>query len=74
MVEVGRLKEVALQFVWSDDLARLLVERGEATRPQVGHWLSRPVGHRLPDRESPLAFARSLLAAEDATSGDRRAS
>lgn len=74
MVEEGKPKEVVLQFVWSDDLAQLLLDRGEATRRQVGHWASRPIGHRLPPDESPLSFARLLLVAEAAPGHDRRAS
>lgn len=67
-------EEVTVQFVWSDDLAQLLLDNGEASPHQVGRWLSRPIGHRLQDEQSPLSFARELLAAENVSGKDRLAS
>lgn len=67
-------EEVSVQFVWSDDLAQLLLDNSEASAHQVGHWLARPIGHRLPEGESPLSFARRLLAAESTPDEGRLAS
>jgi hypothetical protein len=64
MVGVGCPEEVRLVFVWSDELALLLRDEGEATTRQVGHWIASPVGYRLPDGADPVAFARQLLAGE----------
>lgn len=55
-----------MQFVWSDDLARLLVDEGEAAPAEVAHWATAIVGHRLPDDTSPFEFARRLLRDESA--------
>ena len=51
-------------FVWSDDLALLLRDEGEASTNQLGHWISSPVGYRLPEDIDPATFARRLLARE----------
>lgn len=59
-------------FVWSDELALLLRDEGEATTRQLGHWIASPVGFRLPAGVDPLDFARQLLSRE--TVGHRRAS
>ncbi|NNC91590.1 MAG: hypothetical protein HKN80_03765 [Acidimicrobiia bacterium] len=59
-------------FVWSDELALLLRDEGEATARQLSHWIASPVGYRLPDGADPVDFARRLLTAE--TAGQRRAS
>ena len=61
MVEEGRSEEVRLVFVWSDELALLLRDEGEATARQLGHWIASPVGYRLPDGADPVDFARRLL-------------
>jgi hypothetical protein len=46
--------------MWSDDLARLLIERGEASAPQLQEWLDRPVG--VASESDPVETARALLA------------
>ena len=74
MVRVGMSKEVIVQFVWSDDLALLLLDRGEAKPGQVDHWMSRPIGHRLSEDETPLSFARGLLKSQMNPDQDRLAS
>jgi len=61
-----------LVFVWSDELALLLRDEGEATPRQLGHWIASPVGYRLPDGADPVDFARRLLA--DEAVGHSRAS
>lgn len=61
-------------FVWSDDLALLLRDEGEASTNQLGHWISSPIGYRLPDDTDPAAFARGLLAREADTVRHQRAS
>ncbi|MGI9611095.1 MAG: hypothetical protein ACR2NL_12450 [Acidimicrobiia bacterium] len=61
-------------FVWSDDLALLLRDEGEASTTQLGHWISSPIGYRLPDDTDPTAFARRLLDREANTVGRQRAS
>ena len=59
-------------FVWSDELALLLRDEGEATARQLSHWIASPVGYRLPEGTDPVDFARQLLGRE--TIGHRRAS
>jgi hypothetical protein len=56
-----------MQWMWSDDLARLLIERGEASATQLQDWLDRPVG--LSSEADPVEAARSMLAT-DARSSD----
>ncbi len=63
-----------VRFVWSDDLALLLRDEGDATTYQLSHWITRPIAYRLPDDEEPLTFARRLFAEESARSGARHAS
>ena len=66
-------EEVELRFVWSDELARLLVEEGEATPADLTHWTTSIIGYRLPDGQTPLQFALELWDA-DHESPERRAS
>ncbi len=54
-----RQAEVHMPWMWSDDLARLLIERGEASVPQLREWLDRPVG--LVSESDPVETARALL-------------
>ena len=61
-------------FVWSDDLALLLADAGDATVTQLQHWITSPVGYRLSEGEDPLALARRLLADDSSTGAHRRAS
>jgi hypothetical protein len=60
-----------MPWMWSDDLARLLIERGEASAPQVQDWLERPIG--FASESDPVEVARILLATDartaDSTSG-----
>ena len=59
-------QEGALQFVWTDDLARLLIEEDGVGVDQLRTWLGSPVGYPLPLEHGPIEFARNLLAAEQA--------
>ena len=61
-------------FVWSDNLALLLRDEGEASTNQLGHWISSPVGYRLPEDTDPTTFARRLLDREADTVRHQRAS
>ncbi len=47
-------------FVWSDELALLLRDEGDATSRQLSHWIASPVGYRLAEGVDPIAFARRL--------------
>lgn len=58
-----------MEFVWSDDLAMLLVDVEGTPASQVTHWLSRPIGYRLPEDTSPLTFGRLLLESEHGATG-----
>lgn len=61
-------------FVWSDELALLLRDEGDASARQLGHWIASPVGYRLPEDADPITFARRLLRQQAAASDHRRAS
>ena len=61
-------------FVWSDNLALLLRDEGEASTNQLGHWISSPIGYRLPEDTDPATFARRLLDRETETVRHQRAS
>jgi hypothetical protein len=61
-------------FVWSDDLALLLRDEGEASTRQLGHWISSPIGYRLPEGTDPVTFARDLLRRQDTAAPRQRAS
>ena len=61
-------------FVWSDDLALLLRDEGEASTNELGHWITSPIGYRLPEDMDSVSFARHLLNRETETARQRRAS
>lgn len=63
-----------MQFVWSDDLAQLLVEEGEATAAELLGWSTAIVGYRLPEGMTPLQFALELWDDHQAAPAERRAS
>ena len=67
-------EEVRLQFVWSDDLAQLLVDEGEATASDLTDWTTAIVGYRLPEGRTPLQFALELWDAGRNTDVERQAS
>jgi hypothetical protein len=48
--------------MWSDDLAQLLIERGEASARQLQDWLDCPIG--LASESDPVDVARVLLATD----------
>ena len=74
MVSGGSREEVRLQFVWSDDLARMLIEEGEATAAELLSWTTAIVGYRLPEGVTPFQFALELWDDHQAPAGERRAS
>ncbi len=51
-----------MPWFWTDDLARLLAERGEVDASRTRRWSERPVAVSGADA---LATARQLLAAVD---------
>ena len=64
-----------MEFVWSDDLAVLLIEEDHMDRSQLTHWLARPIGYRLPETVTALTFGRNLLEQEQGSDlGELRAS
>ena len=64
-----------MEFVWSDELAALLIEEDAMDPSQFRSWLSRPIAYRLPEDASPLVFGRRLLELERAPAPfERRAS
>ena len=63
-----------MQFVWSDDLARMLVEEGEASGADLLSWTTAIVGYRLPEGATPLQFALELWDDQQAATAKRRAS
>ena len=68
--EVGEM--VGEVFVWSDELALILTDAGDASLGQLNHWIAFPTGYRLSEHEDPLSFARQLLTQE--TTRERQAS
>jgi hypothetical protein len=69
-----RERRPVLQFVWSDDLAGLLVDEGEATPAEVAEWMTRIIGYRLPEGRTPLQFALELWDRYHEADEGRRAS
>ena len=53
-----------MEFVWSDDLARLLLNEEGVKVSQVRHWITTPIAYRLSDDLDPVSFARQLLDTE----------
>lgn len=51
-----------MPFVWTDELARLLLSAGIASPEQVEGWLRRPVGLAVPDGVDPVEVGHRLLA------------
>jgi hypothetical protein len=51
-----------MAWFWSDDLARLLIERDGVSPKRVAEWLSGPTAHR--SDLGALEFARELLGEE----------
>ncbi len=53
-----------MTWLWTDDLARVLVEQDGVSPERLVRWVSRPVALRAGDGE-PLQQARRLLEEED---------
>lgn len=51
-------------FVWSDELALLLIDEGEALTNHLRQWIANPIAYRLPEYEDALSLAKRLLAQE----------
>ncbi len=60
-----------MAWFWSDDLARLLIERDGVSPDRVQHWISGPTAHRT--EVGALELARQLLG-EEPVAGRRDAS
>lgn len=50
-----------MAWLWSDDLARLLVEHGVADESTVAEWITTPIAFRVDDEEEPRSAAHRLL-------------
>jgi hypothetical protein len=59
-----------LAWFWSDDLARVMLEAGEASERQVRDWISLPVAVAGTADADPLEIARRL--AGHAVESDQR--
>ncbi|HSF86941.1 MAG TPA: hypothetical protein VLG28_14960 [Acidimicrobiia bacterium] len=57
-----------MAWLWSDDLARLLIERDGIPPHRVADWLSGPTAHRT--ELGALEFARELLGDSPADTAD----
>ncbi len=57
-----------MTWFWSDDLARLLIERDGVPPQRVSAWISGPTAHR--SDLGALEFARQLLTEEDRHGSD----
>jgi hypothetical protein len=53
-----------MAWVWSDELAAVLIEHDGVASGMLADWIHRPRGHALPAGVAPLEFARLLLASE----------
>lgn len=51
-----------MAWFWTDDLARLVIERDSVAAALVAHWITTPIAHRG-DGEA-LDIARALLVSE----------
>ncbi len=53
-----------MTWLWTDELARLLIDRDGVSPERLARWVSRPVALRARDGE-PLQQARRLLDEDD---------
>lgn len=54
-----------MAWFWTDDLARVLIDAGEAERSSVSGWLERPVAIAAPEESDPLDVGRERLGLVD---------
>jgi|FLYL01.1.fsa_nt_gi hypothetical protein len=60
-----------MPFVWTDELARLLLSEGIAAPEQVEGWLRRPVGLAVADGVDLAEVGRELLGLGEREDGER---
>lgn len=58
-----------MAWLWTDDLARLLLDAGLVDEPSVRGWIDRPVAICAPEGAEPLAVARELATPPGAAAG-----
>jgi hypothetical protein len=61
------LGERFVAWLWTDNLAALLVEQDGVVPGDLLDWLSHPMAYRVSDGRDPLAAARELRAVETGT-------
>jgi hypothetical protein len=49
-----------MAWFWSDDLARVLLEAGEASDAEMRDWIQRPVAIAAAPDTDPLTLARRM--------------
>ncbi len=54
-----------MAWFWSDDLARALLEAGEASETQMRDWIQRPVAIAGSQDADPLTLARRMAGYRD---------
>lgn len=55
-----------MPWLWSDDVARMLLERELARQDEVGEWLSHPVALAIEESDDPVEIGLRLLREERA--------
>ncbi len=50
-----------MAWLWSDDLARLLIEEGAAEPSSLADWITSPVAFAVPEDADPRLVAADLL-------------
>ncbi len=50
-----------MAWLWSDDLARLLISKGMTDASRVAEWIHTPVAFAVPDDVDPEEVAAALL-------------
>ena len=55
-----------MRWLWTDDLAALLVQADHVDPLLVADWVTAPFAYRAGETDDPLMVARSLLGGDDA--------
>jgi hypothetical protein len=55
-----------MTWLWTDDIARALIERGVASSPQVEEWIERPFAIAVDDGRDPFEVGEALLGLTEA--------
>jgi hypothetical protein len=50
-----------MTWLWTDDIAQILLECGAAARPQVQDWIERPFAVHVPAGSDVVEVGRCLL-------------